>query len=321
MAPTHTETISAKDTFAAATLAQAYARCRRLNRQHGKSYFLATRLLPAAKRPHVHALYGFTRWADEIVDEMTGATPAQRAARLGAWGEALRVGLAGGPVTDPLLPAVLHTIRSFDLDPGDFEVFLRSMAMDLTVTEYATYADLREYMAGSAAAIGTMMLPILGVRRGGDRDTATESARQLGLAFQLTNFIRDVAEDLARGRVYLPAEDLARFGLDRRALIRDAARGEASAPVRALIEDECRRALAHYRNAEPGLALLEPRSQICIRAAYLLYGGILDQVAAAGYDVLRGRVRVPGRRRAGIILAAPSARRFAAQVDQWRCQP
>jgi phytoene synthase len=171
--------------------------------RHGRTYYLATRLLPAWKRRHVHALYGFTRYADEIVDRTEDAAAAERAARLAEWSDRFLAGLRGEPVDDPLLPAVLHTIAVFDLDRDDFATFLRSMAMDLTVTSYATYDDLLDYMEGSAAVIGTMMLPILG---SADPAAAREPARQLGLAFQLTNFIRDVAEDLDRGRVYLPDE-------------------------------------------------------------------------------------------------------------------
>jgi 15-cis-phytoene synthase len=147
--------------------------------------------------------------------------------------------------------------------------------------------------------IGTMMLPILGAD---DPAAAREPARQLGLAFQLTNFIRDVVEDLDRGRVYLPAQDLARFGLTRADLTAAAARGEAPAPVRELIRYEVTRARGHYAAAAPGITMLAPASQACIRTAYHLYGGILDEVAAAGYDVFGGRLRVSRRRRAGVAL-------------------
>jgi phytoene synthase len=279
------------------SLAHAYERCRQVHRRHGRSYYLATRLLPAWKRRHVHALYGFTRYADEIVDEAGNQPVAARAARLRLWGDQFLAGLAGAPVDDPLLPAVLHTIAIFDLDREDFATFLRSMAMDLTVTEYPTYADLLEYMEGSAAAIGTMMLPILGSR---DPAAAREPARQLGFAFQLTNFIRDVAEDLDRGRVYLPREDLDRFGLTRE----DLAAG--SPGVKDLIRYEVSRAQAHYAAAAAGIPMLEPASQACIRTAYHLYGGILDEVAARGYDVYSARARVPNRRRLAVALRSLS---------------
>jgi phytoene synthase len=271
----------------------AYERCRDLHRQHGRTYYLATRLLPAWKRRHVHALYGFTRYADEIVDRTDDLPPAERAGRLTEWSSRFMAGLRGEPIDDPLLPAVLHTIAVFGLDLDDFDKFLRSMAMDLTVTRYATYDDLLDYMEGSAAVIGTMMLPILG---SSDPAAAREPARQLGLAFQLTNFIRDVAEDLDRGRIYLPLSDLERFGVTPTDLRR------RSPEVKNLIAYEVNRARAHYAAAAPGITMLEPASQACMRTAYLLYGGILDEVEAAGYDVFARRATVPNRRRAAVAV-------------------
>lgn len=289
-------------------LVAAYERCRELHRRYGRTYYLATRLLPSWKRRHVHALYGFTRHADEIVDRTDDLPAAQRAARLREWSDRFLAGLHGAPVHDPLLPAVLHTIAVFDLDRADFASFLRSMAMDLTVTSYLKYDDLLDYMEGSAAVIGTMMLPILGAT---DPAAAREPARQLGIAFQLTNFIRDVAEDLDRGRIYLPEEDLERFGVTPAGLRAAAARGTATPAIRELIRYEVTRAQEHYRAAAPGVTLLTPASQACIRTAYRLYGGILDEVAAADYDVFVRRATVPNRRRAAVtahsLLARPGA--------------
>jgi phytoene synthase len=247
-------------------LAASYERCRELHRRHGRTYYLATRLLPAWKRRHVHALYGFTRYADEIVDRTEDLPPAERAARLNEWSERFLAGLRGEPIDDPLLPAVLHTIAVFDLDLADFDAFLRSMAMDLTVTAYPTYDDLLHYMEGSAAVIGTMMLPILG---SSDPAAAREPARQLGLAFQLTNFIRDVA---------------------------------ATPRIKDLIRYEVSVAKDHYRQAAHGIPMLHPASQACMRTAFRLYGGILDEVAAADYDVFTRRATVPNQRRVSVAV-------------------
>jgi phytoene synthase len=280
-------------------LTAAYERCRALHRHHGRTYYLATRLLPAWKRRHVHALYGFTRYADEIVDRTEALTPRERATELEAWaGEFVR-GLSGAPTDDPLLPAVLHTIQVFDIDLEDFRKFLDSMAMDLTVTDYETYADLLGYMDGSAAVIGTMMLPILG---SSDRAAAREPARQLGLAFQLTNFIRDVAEDLERGRIYLPAEDLRRFGVSREDLLEAARERRSSQKIKSLVVYEVQRARAHYIAAAAGIPMLEPSSQACMRAAFRLYGGILDEVEAQDHDVFVRRATVPKVRRIAVAL-------------------
>jgi 15-cis-phytoene synthase len=274
-------------------LNDAYARCRALHRKHGRTYYLATRLLPTWKRRHVHALYGFTRYADEIVDRTEAMPPAERASQLRKWSGRFVAGLRGEPVDDPLLPAVLHTIAVFDLDVDDFATFLRSMAMDLTITSYDTYEDLLVYMEGSAAVIGTMMLPILG---SADPVAAREPARQLGLAFQLTNFIRDVAEDVERGRIYLPLADLSRFGVTPGDL------RPGNPKIKPLIAYEVSRARKHYAAAAPGIPLLEPASQACMRTAFLLYRGILDEVTATGYDVFARRATVPHRRRAAVAV-------------------
>jgi phytoene synthase len=286
------------------SLAASYERCRDLHRRHGRTYYLATRFLPAWKRRHVHALYGFARYADEIVDEIGPATPAARAAALDAWGATFLDGLAGGPVDDPLLPAVLHTIEVFQLDRADFALFLRSMSMDLTVTRYATYADLLDYMEGSAAVIGAMMLPVLGAA---DLGAAIEPARELGRAFQLTNFIRDVAEDLGRGRVYLPQADLAAFGVTEDSLAAAVAAKRATPTIKELISYEIERARCHYRAAEPGIAMLDPSSRPCIRAAYRLYQQILDQIEAADGDVCAQRAVVPRRRQIAVAASCLAA--------------
>jgi phytoene synthase len=284
----------------------AYATCRDLHRTHGRSYYLATRLLPPWKRRHVHALYGFTRYTDDIVDAGGAAQhPGQerdRELRLETWAARFYAALDGGDDPgDPVLRAVRHTIAVFGIPRADFDAFFASMRMDLHVRAYADYDALLGYMEGSAAVIGTMMLPILlapddgrGPVPAAVATAAREPARQLGLAFQLTNFIRDVAEDLGRGRVYLPAADLDRFGVHRYEL---AAR-TAGPAGRRLIAFEIERARAHYRAARPGVAMLPARSRRCVRVAHAVYGGILDRVEQAGCDVLAGRAVVPRRRRA-----------------------
>jgi phytoene synthase len=281
-------------------LAASYAFCQSLHREHGRSYYLATRLLPRWKRRHVHALYGFTRYTDDLVDvgDRDEEGTDDRADRLKAWIARFHAALAGDPCSDPVLPAIVHTIATFDLDVRDVESFLASMRMDLQVGEYADYEDLLVYMEGSAAVIGTLMLPILLAGRAGSTDPAglapsREPARELGLAFQLTNFIRDVAEDFALGRVYLPQADLARFGVANQ----DLGQGSSSPQVRRLIAFEIARARDHYRKASLGLERLPPRSRHCIHLALVVYSEILVQIEAASYDVLGGRIAVPQHRR------------------------
>ncbi|HYH32700.1 MAG TPA: phytoene/squalene synthase family protein [Pseudonocardia sp.] len=282
-------------------LRAAYATCRELNARHGRTYFLATRLLPAPRRPAVHALYGFARYADEIVDDLDdGRSAAEKAARLDALDAQLHQALAGHPGGHPVLAAVAHTARRYAIDPAHFAAFMTSMRMDTEVTDYATFDDLAVYVHGSAAVIGLQMLPVLGTTV--PRAEAEGPAAALGVAFQITNFLRDVGEDLDRGRIYLPTDELAAFGVDRE-LLTWCRRTRRPDP-------RVRRALAHlvahtravYRRAAPGLGMLEPVSRACVACAFTLYRGILDQIEAADYHVLHRRVSVPGRTRAAVAV-------------------
>lgn len=266
------------------TLEQSYARCRALNRRHGKTYYWSTQLLPVVKRHHVHALYGFTRFADDIVDDLgSAASVAERKRALAAYGEQFFADLARGDSDHVVLKAVVHTVRAFRIDADCFHRFLRSMAMDLDTPTYETFEDLLVYTDGSAAVIGEMMLPILEPR---SYEQAKPHARDLGIGFQLANFWRDVNEDLDRGRVYIPQEDLRKFGADpwRRAVTPE---------WRDLMAFECERARRYCESGDVGIRFLPEPSARCIRGARALYCGILGQIEKAGYDVFSRRVQVP----------------------------
>ncbi|MGD9996880.1 MAG: phytoene/squalene synthase family protein [Ilumatobacteraceae bacterium] len=260
----------------------SYDRCRDLARAHGTTYYWATALLPRDRRPHVWALYAFARYADDIVDDLDDRPACERAAALAELGTRFFRDLEAGESDHPVLAAVVHTVVELGHDPEVFHRFLRSMTMDLSITGYDTWNDLLEYMDGSAAVIGEMMLPVL-------RPTtprALEPARDLGFAFQLTNFLRDVGEDLGRGRVYLPREDLDRFGADPSARRVDAA-------WRDLMRFEISRCRRLYRSADTGVVMLTGSSRRCVRAARNLYSQILDRIERADYDVFSRRARVP----------------------------
>jgi 15-cis-phytoene synthase len=278
-------------------LRESYEQCRRLNAAHGKTYYLATRLLPAAKRPYVHALYGFARYADEIVDDLASTlTEAQKAAWLREWGQGFLDDVDRGYSDDPVCRAVVDTVLRWRIPKEHFEAFLHSMAMDLTVTEYATYADLYEYVYGSAAVIGLQMVPILEPTTPEAYDRATD----LGVAFQLANFVRDVGEDLDRGRVYLPLDELAQFGVTREVL---AARVSTPA-VKQALAFQIARVRELEERARPGTAMLHPSSRDCIEAARVLYCGIVDEVEREDYEVFAHRATVPMRRRLAVALPA-----------------
>ena len=293
-----------------------YLQARALNARHGRTYYLATQLLPAAKRPYVHALYGFARYADDIVDDLDPRlSAAERARRFDGSAQTFLTDLQRGASSDPLCGAVLDTIERWQIPPGHFVDFLSSMRMDLVVTEYRSFADLSRYMWGSAAVIGLQMLPILGRL---DEQTSWERLRQpaidLGLAFQLTNFLRDVAEDLDRGRVYLPQESLDRFGVDRAALRQARTTGTASEPVRRLVAFELERARQLYRSARCGIDLVQRSSRDCLLTAWTLYGGILDEIEKAGYNVFDRRVSVRLNRRIAVAGAGLARSAWARAV-------
>ncbi|MFF0529344.1 phytoene/squalene synthase family protein [Nocardia amikacinitolerans] len=336
----HRDPAGVSDAESDARLADAYRACRAIAAEHGRTYFLATRLLSAPRRPAVHALYAFARMVDDIVDHVDAnhghlpnsagssswerspqwspadgshaAAPGSRhnhgpADELDLIEKQLRVALEKSTFTEPVPPlraqvlaALADTVDRYAIDPAHFWTFLDSMRMDVPGTphfrdRYATMAELREYMRGSAAAIGLQLLPVLGTVA--PVAEAEPAAAALGEAFQLTNFLRDIGEDLDRGRVYLPADHLAAFGVDDDLLAQCRRTGRTDPRVR--------RALAHliainrdvYRTADPGIDLLNPRVRPAIRAASALYAGILDRIEDSGYAVFQARAVVPTRRR------------------------
>jgi phytoene synthase len=291
-------------------LAEGYRRCASLTWRYGTTYYWGAALLPRERRRHVHAVYALCRLADDIVDDqetVARGDVAATGAALQAFADRFRAAVAnrraGGPGgEDPVLAAVATSVVGCDIDPECFDRFFGAMAMDLTTSTYETWEDLCGYMEGSAAVIGEMMLPVLEPTS----PAAKEPARALGLAFQLTNFLRDVAEDLDRGRVYVPQEDLRRFGVrlsERR----------VTPEWRACLAFEIARNRELYAYADTGIALLPGRSARCVGAARVLYSQILTRIEAADYDVFTNRVRVPTWRKAAtaarIMVAGPPAAR------------
>ena len=293
-------------------LRESYRYCRGLNAQHGRTYFLATRLLTPSQRPAVHALYGFARYADDILDDLqSDADVGERAARLELLASRF---MAGDASSEPVLPAVLDTARTYRIPMGLFDEFLTSMRMDLTVTDYPDRAALNRYMRGSAEVIGLQMLPILGTV--GPLRDAEPCAEALGRAFQLTNFLRDINEDLDRNRVYLPADELAAFGVDRELLIWCHDNQRTDPRVRQALVAQHGITRAIYREAYKGIALLAPQSRPCVTAAYTLYSEILDRIEDIDYQVFSQRASVGMGRRlqvfTGGLVRAHRARRLSA---------
>ncbi|HEV7850730.1 MAG TPA: phytoene/squalene synthase family protein [Mycobacterium sp.] len=287
-------------------LRDAYQQCRLLNAEHGRTFFLATRLLAPKQRPAVHALYGFARRADDILDDFdAGASAVERAERL----QRLATQLFNQLVQqqdcgdDPALRAVVHTARRYGIPWEMFDDFLASMRMDLTVTDYPDRKALERYMHGSAEVIGLQMLPVLGTVC--PREEAAPYAAALGKAFQLTNFLRDVDEDLQRGRVYLPADELAAYRVDRNMLTWCHTNRRTDVRVRKALTEQHAATRRVYEVARKGIEMLDPRSRPCVAAAYTLYSEILDRIENIDFEIFDQRATVGTGRRlqvAGIGL-------------------
>ena len=294
-------------------LREAYGQCRVLNAEHGKTFFLATRLLAPEQRPAVHALYGFARRADDIIDDFDDhVSSEERAERLQRLATQLFNQLVQQQDSgdDPTLRAVVHTARRYGIPWEMFDDFLASMRMDLTVTDYPDRKSLERYMHGSAEVIGLQMLPVLGTV--GPREEAAPYAAALGKAFQLTNFLRDVDEDLQRGRVYLPADELAAYRVDRDMLAWCHTNRRTDARVRRALTEQHAATRRVYEVARKGIEMLDPRSRPCVAAAYTLYSEILDRIENIDFAIFDQRATVGTGRRlqvAGVgIVQAGRAR-------------
>jgi phytoene synthase len=282
-------------------LRNSYLECKRLNNLHGKTYFLATRLLPPAKRPFVHALYGFARYADEIVDDLASTlSEDEKAKSLKSWGDGVLANIKSGKSHDHIGAALVDTVNRFSIPISYFEAFLNSMTMDLTVTEYHTYEDLYEYVYGSAAVIGLEMVPILGTVSKQSMIEANMAAEKLGTAFQLANFIRDVGEDLTRGRVYLPVTELQSHGVTREMLEERI----VTPQIKNALREQIQRVRSLQAEAKVGINLLSAESRACIEAASELYCGIVDEVEKIDYQIFNKRAKTSNWRRIKVALPA-----------------
>ena len=282
-------------------LRASYLECKRLNSLHGKTYYLATLLLPPAKRPFVHALYGFARYADEIVDDLASIlTEEEKANSLKEWGDGVLADIRSGKSKDHVGSALVDTVKRFNIPIAHIEAFLNSMKMDLTITEYHSYEDLCEYVYGSAAVIGLQMVAVLGTNSDTDIKEANIAAEKLGIAFQLANFIRDVGEDLDRGRIYLPITELQAHGVTREMLENRI----VTPQIKSALKEQIRRVRILKEESATGIKLLSADSRSCIEAASELYCGIVDEVEKINYEIFTKRAKTSTLRRVKVALPA-----------------
>jgi 15-cis-phytoene synthase len=286
-------------------LALAYAACIAIARREAKNFYYAFRALPRAKREAICAVYAFMRHADDISDDES-RTREERRAGLAAWLAAWHDAAAGGPTKDPVFIALADTRIRFNipLDLLDQLVHGTSMDLDAPVNQaggwdtYATFDDLRRYCYYVASVVGLVCIRIFGYS-----DPRAESlAEETGLAFQLTNILRDVKEDAERGRVYLPREDMAHYGvrIEVLAALRDGK--QMTAKQRALFESIARRAEAGYQSGRELLPLIDADARPALWVLIAIYHDLLRRMQRRQYDVFTERVRVPVAARFGILL-------------------
>jgi phytoene synthase len=242
---------------------------------------------------------------DQIVDDPAVSDIAAAAARLDERVAAYELALQVGDSPDPVLKAAAHTALTWDIPIEHFHAFSDTMRSDLTVTEYATYDDLLAYMYGAASLLGLQLIPILGPLD----PSASERSIAVGYALQLTNILRDIEEDLGRGRLYLPQEDLDKFGVTRA----DFEARETTDGIRALLKLETGRARAYYAEARAAIDLLHPSSRECVGTALTLYAGILDSLEQADYQVFG--VRHGFSKLKALRIAAPA---YVRARSSWR---
>ncbi len=277
--------------------------CESVTRAHARTFALASAFLPHEKRRDAFAIYAFCREADDIVDGAPGRDRADVDGDLAAYRAQLRRALAGR-AEGPVFRELARVVARRGVPAAVLEELLDGVAADLEERRYATWSDLAVYCEGVAASVGAMCTHVFGVD-GDDalRDRAITYGRTLGVAMQLTNILRDVGEDAARGRCYLPDDDLAAFGLDRERVLRDPSLKDDPRWAQ-LMRHEIARARALYRAARPGIALLASDAQRCARACADGYSAILGAIEGNRYDSLTRRARVGHLAKAGILLHA-----------------
>jgi 15-cis-phytoene synthase len=297
------------------TLAESYDLCRRVQKAHSRTYYFSTRLFPAEVRPRVHALYAFMRYADEIVDHPHDLPLEAQLSVLEEFEAETMAAVSGEEVPNPVLRAYADTVRTSGIDRGTIAAFMHSMKMDTRVFRYPTYEDLEVYTYGSAAVVGLMMCKVVGVAAG----KADRHAEALGVAMQLSNFLRDIGEDWRRGRVYLPLEDLAHFGYTEQ----DLASGVVDERFVALMRFEIERARRFYEVADEGMGYIPRGRRFPVVVARELYAAILDRIEAHSYDVFSHRAQVsrPGKLLFAAGCAARDPREIADRIRYRRTSP
>jgi phytoene synthase len=279
----------------------SYEFCETLARREARNFYCAFLLLPAQERRSMCALYAFLRHTDDLADEP--ARPVDKARALDAWRRELDLALAGLGTAWSGFPALSDTVARHKIPADLLLKAIDGVSMDIEPRRFATFDDLTDYCYHVASVVGLSCLHIWGYRSEGGR--AERLAESCGIALQLTNIIRDVGEDARNGRVYLPEEDLERFGVREEQL---AVRERSSPKIRELLAFEGQRAYDHYQHAKRLVPLVDPVGRPVLKTIVGIYWALLDQIARREYDVLGRRIAVPAWRKFAIALLAMASK-------------
>ena len=263
-------------------LEESYALCGRIARQTGKNFYYSFLVMPREKRAAMCAIYAFMRRSDDIADD--AANPAVALDGLRRWREQVDAALKNGQASEPILPALADTVRRYRIPQRHFHELLDGTEMDQTTTRYATFDELYKYCYRVASAVGLVVLPVFGYKD----EAALVPAEACGIAFQLTNILRDVKEDAQMGRIYLPQEDLRRFGVSED----DILNARSTPQFLEMMKFEAARAQEFYRKAQPLVDMIDVDSRGTLAVMIAIYGGILDKIEDNNFAVFRERIRL-----------------------------
>ena len=285
------------------TLERSFEHCRRVAKARARNFYYSFVLLPQAQKDAMCAIYAFMRYCDDISDDESPSLESRRTA-LAGWRSALERALAGDVGDDPILPAFRATVERYAIPSQYFLDMIDGVGSDLEPQPYRTFDELRQYCYRVASVVGLTIVHVLGF----EDPRALELAEKCGIGFQLTNILRDIPEDAGMGRVYLPEEDLRRFGLSREALLEAGAGSRPGGRFDELMAFEWSRAQSYYEEAAPLLGLVRPAGRPSLWAMIAIYHGVLVRIRELGYDVYARRARLTALEKSWIVLRAGRAR-------------
>jgi 15-cis-phytoene synthase len=266
-------------------LEKSYEWCTRGAKAEAKNFYYSFLLLPLAQRNAMCAMYAFMRYCDDLSDGDVDDEDVDRSFAIAAWKRDLDLALAGKPRDHPLWPAFVHTVKKYRIPHYYFFEMIEGVSSDLEPRRVQTFQELYDYCYHVASVVGLTIVHIFGFDEA-ESTKVLALAEKCGIAFQLTNILRDVREDAEKGRVYLPAEDLKRFNVQAPKFTYDES-------FRTLMDYQAKRAQQYYRDSAPLIEMIDPESRASLKALIGIYSRLLDKIVAAKYDVLSQRVRVP----------------------------